>query len=258
MFTNFFEARDALDRAILGDEIELAIAALAIFRFLLSHAFYNEQSYGFVNHKVCGIDTIAKLTGCSPRTVKRALPELEAARLIHRRPRPLGTGGKRPDEITIIWPVFHAEDEDGAESANLSDEGASLSTEGADLAPSFLDKKVKTTTSTSDGDVAGKSPSGKTRSRAKASSRSRGTARSSSTRVKDDCPVDDSPAPDEFPDLEEYVSDIEKSLDILESLLSMEPGQINVKVWAQGYPGRARAGSSSEAISHRPASRLGP
>ena len=72
MFTNFFEARDELDRAILADEITVAAQALAIFRFLLSHAFYDHRKfperYGFVNHKVWGVDTIAKLNGCSERT----------------------------------------------------------------------------------------------------------------------------------------------------------------------------------------------
>ena len=128
MFKNFFEARDELDRAILADEFELPempesrrAATLAIFRFLLSHTFYNEASYGLVNDKVCATDTIAKLTGYSLSTAKRSMAALADARVIHRQARPKWSGGRAADEITIIWDVFHVKDE--AESVTVTPSG---------------------------------------------------------------------------------------------------------------------------------------
>ena len=154
MFTSFFKARAALDASIRADEITLAAPSLAIFRLLLEHAWYtpdNPARYGFVNDSdlgVSGVDDIAKLTGYSERTVRDHLRNLEDAKLIHRRPRPIGTGGKNDDEITIIWVTFHVEDGpvDGAEPAggSVSDgaESAALSTEPAGGSVSFQGEEL--------------------------------------------------------------------------------------------------------------------
>ena len=181
MFKNFFQARDELDRAILGDDIELSAIALAVFRFLLSHTFYDARSYGHVNYDVCGTETLISLTGYAERSVKRAIHDLKAARLIHVRPRPKYAGGSDTAEISIIWAVFHAED-DQAESATeaLSDrpESATEAPESATEAPSsFMEEREEPTSSRRHDDVGSSTPSGETRDRAK------GSAQPSSTRA---------------------------------------------------------------------------
>ena len=208
MFKHFFQARDALDRAISADDIKLAASPLGIFRFLLEHTFFSEDSYGFVNHKVCGADEIAKRTGFSVRAVGTHLRALQEARLIYRRPRPIGTGGKNPDEITITWPVFHAEDVDSepATSATSEDaEPANTASEPADLAGSFQEKKDKNPSSSRRADDDGRqSPSGKTKDRAKA------TTRSASTRAMDEYPVD----PDGLEDLTRAINEFLDDLSV--------------------------------------------
>jgi hypothetical protein len=150
VFKHFFQARDELDRAVLvGAFDELQASALAIFRYLLEHTFFTERSYGFVNYDVCGVDNLIAYTRYSKNTVKRALVDLEDARLIHRRPRPLAKGGSNPDEITIIWAAFHAGDE----------------AEGPMVGPSFLDKNVRMTTSSRRADDGRRPPSGENRAK---------------------------------------------------------------------------------------------
>ncbi len=242
MFNSFFEARDELDRAILAAEITLAAPSLAIFRFVLSHAFYNGASYGFVNHKVCGTDIIAKLTGYSVRCVGDHLKYLEHAKLIHRRPRPIGTGGSSPDEITIVWVTFHDVDVpvDEAEPARgaLSDlaEPAAPAPEPAAGANSFLDKKVKNQLHHQEPDDAvvgsSSSPSGENRgkgsTRPKASARSSSTARAT-TRAKDESLNDEG-----FASVEEYVLDLEGCAGDLEvRLFGVDDGQVDIKPLAK-------------------------
>jgi len=229
MFKNFFEARDELDRAILTDEITLAAQALAIFRFLLSHAFYDYEKYperyGFVNRKVWGVDNIGRYNGCSERTARDHLTALQDAKLIHRQPQATWAAGRQDDEITIVWVTFHAPDIDSI-PADLSDQPA-------DSAVSFISTKNYKNDYNNTNDVVVATPSGKTKDRAKDSTRSEGTARSSSTaragtRAKDESPVDG------IASLEEYVSDLEGCVGKLEvRLFSEDDGQIDVPVLAR-------------------------
>jgi hypothetical protein len=227
MFNSFYQARDELDRAVLAGHFDkLPGISLAIFRYLLEHTFYTERSYGFVNHKRCGVQTLMAYTNFSKNAVTNALTNLEQAHLIHRRPRPMGTGGSNPDEITITWPVFHAEDEAEGPSEGLSDraEGPSQDSEGPSEGLSFLDKNLKNGYNNKADAVA--APSGE--DRAKGSTRSKGSARSGSTRAKDDCPVDG------FASVEEYVLDLEGCVGQLElRLFSVDDGQIDVKTLAR-------------------------
>ncbi len=256
MFKNFFQARDELDRAILAGDIELSAIALAVFRFLLSHTFYTARSYGHVNYDVCGTETLMSLTGYAERSVKRAIHDLKAARLIHVRPRPKYAGGSDPAEVSIIWAVFHAEDEDSESATEAPSDGAESATEApesATEAPSFLreERKEPTTSSRRDDDVAGSSstPSGDTRDRAstrtkgsarpkgsagpKASARSKASSAGSGARA-DKVPAD-SGVPDDYPDLGEYVADLEECLGDLASFLSVDEGTIEVKVLARMF-----------------------
>jgi predicted transcriptional regulator len=235
MFDNFFEARDELDRAVSAGHFDkLPGISLAIFRYLLEHAFYSGRSYGFVNHKRCGVQTLMAYTNFSKNAVTNALTNLEQAHLIHRRPRPIGTGGSNPDEITITWPVFHAEDDSDRTSEGLSEgpEGPSQDSDRPSEGLSFLDKNVKNSaTSTSDDDVVASTPSRE--NQGKGSTRSKGSARSSSTarattRAKDESPVDG------VASVEEYVLDLEGCAGDLEvRLFSEDDGQIDVPVLAR-------------------------
>jgi hypothetical protein len=219
VFKNFFEARDELDRAVLAGDIKLPempesrrAAVLAIFRFLLSHTFYDGYSYGFVNRKVCGADTLVELTGFSLSTVKRSLTALVEARLIHRRPCPMSVGGSNPDEIAIAWSVFHAEDEAEGVTENLSDQakGVTVTAEGVTENLSFQEKKLKNRSSSrrADDDAASSSEE----NRAKSSIRSVGTARSGSTHpaispAKDEYPVDPGALDDLTGSINEFLDD---------------------------------------------------
>jgi hypothetical protein len=235
MFNSFFGVRDELDRAVLAGDIKLPGISLAIFRYLLEHTFYKGRAYGFVNHDRCGVKTLMAYTNFSRNAVTNALTALEEARLIHRRPRPIGTGGSNPDEITIAWPVFYAEDDtvDDSEgpSEGLSElaEGPSQDSEGPSEGLSFLREEEKITTSSrSDDDVVGSNPSGE--SRAKASTRTKDTARSGSTAR----PEDDFLDVDGYASAEAYVLDLEEYVGELEvRLFGSDEGQIDVKPLAK-------------------------
>ena len=121
MFRHFFQARDELDRALRADERLLAAPSLAIFRLFLEHAFYKGGRYGIrqrqgrLGHRGHRQSSPGSPSG----SVKTYLPQLEHdVKLIHRQPRPIGTGGRDADEISIVWPTFHGPELDGAEGAD--------------------------------------------------------------------------------------------------------------------------------------------
>ena len=224
--TTYHDAKNALDRAVLARDIELSAPALAIFRFLLSHTFYTERSYGHVNHKVCGTENLMSLTGYSERSVKRAIHDLKAARLIHVRPRPKYSGGSNTAEISIIWAVFHAED-DQAESATeaLSDrpESATEAPESATEAPSsLLEEREEETTSRRNDAVASSSRS----SRAKRTTSTRagrassaGSTSSADSGVRPDKVPGDSGVPP-VDDAREFISWLSDVLGVPESSIN--------------------------------------
>lgn len=79
MFNSFFEARDAWEDTVLSQDEPLPRqwqAALAVFRVLLAHTIYDQESpaYGWVVDKFTGHETLGKLTGYNKRqTVGDAL-----------------------------------------------------------------------------------------------------------------------------------------------------------------------------------------
>jgi hypothetical protein len=149
----YHHAKNELDRRILdGIDVAGSGPALAIFRFLLSHTFYSGDSYGWVRDDRSGVDTIAKLTGYSVRTVKEHLQSLANVDLIRRHKRPKLTGGRWPDRIFICWDYLHAESGDGHDSERAApalmespapSEGAAPATTVESPAPSYSSKKDK-------------------------------------------------------------------------------------------------------------------
>lgn len=150
----YHHAKNELDRHILDDGIDVAGSgpALAIFRFLLSHTFYSGDGYGWVRDDRSSVDTIAKLTGYSVRTVKEHLQSLANVDLIRRYKRPKLTGGRWPDRIFICWDYLHAESGDGHDSERAApalmespapSEGAAPATTVESPAPSYSSKKDK-------------------------------------------------------------------------------------------------------------------
>jgi DNA-binding MarR family transcriptional regulator len=101
----YFEARDLFDQQVLNQGSQRVSAELSIFRFLLSHTFWDASDrYGQVNYDVCPQTEIAKLTGLSKVTVSRVLAVLEDAAMIRREHRSAGRGsGRKPDQITVTW-----------------------------------------------------------------------------------------------------------------------------------------------------------
>ena len=159
---------------------------------------------------------------------------LEDAKLIHRQPRATWAAGRQDDEITIVWPTFHAPDIDSI-PADLSTIPADLSDQPAESAGSFNRTKNYKNDYNNTDDVVVTTPSGE--NQGKGSTRSKGTARSgpsarATTRAKDDSPVDG------FASVEEYVLDLERCAGALEvRLFSEDDGQIDVPVLARKLRG---------------------
>jgi hypothetical protein len=164
----YHHAKNELDRRILDDDIDVAGSgpAIAIFRLLLSHAFYSGDSYGWVRDDRSSVDTIAKLTGYSIRTVKEHLQTLTNAGLIRRYKRPKLTGGRWPDRIFIRWDYLHAESGDGHDSEGAApalmespapSEGAAPANLGAAPALSYSSKEEPRITTKNAGKPAPKS-----------------------------------------------------------------------------------------------------
>lgn len=85
MSISFWQVRERLDHLLLGpDPIELPATALALLRVLLEHTWYSSDQLYWVNRKIVGGKTLAKLMHTSEKTVKTALAGLEAAGYVHR------------------------------------------------------------------------------------------------------------------------------------------------------------------------------
>lgn len=105
-YKNFFAARDALDAALDVGELELTGPQAGVFRYLLEHALYSPrkpEDFGYVTEGALGNAVIARRTGLSEVTVRRAMPALDADGLVSRYRRPLLTGGGKADAIRVDW-----------------------------------------------------------------------------------------------------------------------------------------------------------
>lgn len=105
-YKTFFKARDALNKALDNKELDLTGTRVAVFRYVLEHAWYNpgnDEDFGYVIESALGYETIARRLGVNEKTIRRAFQELDEKGLTSRYERPLLTGGREPDAIRVDW-----------------------------------------------------------------------------------------------------------------------------------------------------------
>lgn len=101
MFKNYFEAREDLDFAMDQGQLDLTGPQCSVLQYLVAHAVFRGDDYGWVMRNALGTLTIAKRTAFGERAVRSALNALEDQELITRKQRPIVSGGRQPALIRV-------------------------------------------------------------------------------------------------------------------------------------------------------------